>query len=272
MWVRLAIVDDTIAQKLYDQCAYALDLAEETHNILYQKALALHYIRALGARQLVNKVVEQLSNEWFVLNNPLFELELDFTQQDQSPDQSQDQSSMHSHWHQQLIEVEHKRDGISQFPPLTRLYTAPTMAQTVLNLVHEIALGIDPIRAKLVGIVSVYLANDHQANPVSKMSPNEQIMAHLRTWLWDQWRNGSQDELMLSMAYHCVLNQPKRAENLALRLALVSPNLAEKACYHLQALPDEQKSFFASSLEKQLKRVGKIKLWVACRTLLKLKR
>ena len=284
MWVRLAIVDDSIAEQVYKQCSEVLDIASnhelgvkqanEYPNELHKQALAMHYIRALGARQLLNLVYQNLEkhskqNEafvdddsleiskqasekaisWFAIKNPLFSANLD-----------------DSAWHNELSIVEHKRDGVSNFPPLKRLYAGETMAETALNLIHEIALSIDPIREQLLRLVNSYLASRSNLTSHQFIAQDDK----LRDWLWAQ--EGIQDEAMLLIAYQSIKDRPERAETLALRLALISPHLAEKACSNLQALPNDQKLIFATALEKQLKRVGKIRLWVSCRTALNIQK
>ena len=71
MWVRLAIVDDEVANQLYKHCSSVLELppheepntqaTEECSNKLYKQALAMHYIRALGARHLLSHVYQNLN-------------------------------------------------------------------------------------------------------------------------------------------------------------------------------------------------------------------
>lgn len=282
MWVRLAVVDDEVANQLYEHCSSVLQLplhvnsyaqAMEHSNNLYKQALAMHYIRSLGARHLLNHVYQNLSFDqnkekllttecstgtsdtinqqktvnWFVSKNPLYQVSLE-----------------HSTWHDELSKVEQKRDGVSHFPPLKRLYAENTMAETALNLVQDIALSIDPIRDKLLRLVNDYLSKFSACDDTETVVRSNS----LKDWLWSQWRDGIQDEAMLLIAYQSVKDQPKRAETLALRLALLSPQLAERACSSLKALPNDQKLSFAVALEKQLKRVGRIKLWVSCRTAL----
>jgi hypothetical protein len=87
----------------------------------------------------------------------------------------------------------------------------------------------------------------------------------LGDWLWDNWQVEDGLQSLLIIAYRCINGRSDRAEVLALRLALIATEQAEETCAALTELPIDQKRQFATHLEKQLKRVGKIKLWVHCR-------
>jgi hypothetical protein len=255
MWVRLAISDHSIADQIFEFCEeWLTDLKGVDEASLLRQALCLHYIRTLGARHLLPKVMKHLSCHhligetqkcWFEVPNPLASLSLD-----------------QSVWRTFLEQADNHRDGRSYFAPLTQLYYADTMGQTALNLFTEIALSIDPLKADVITLVSEHLSMREAVEIENKN------LLKLGDWLWDNWQVEDGLQSLLIIAYRCINGRPDRSEVLALRLALIAPEQAEQTCAALTKLPIDQKRQFATHLEKQLKRVGKIKLWVHCRKVL----
>ena len=256
MWVRVAIADHIIAARIYDLCSQSLhDPIVSDDATLLRQALALHYIRALGARHLLPLVLKALDTQyypenhrksrWFFTINPLSQM-----------------STEQSAWSDHMQTVEQSRDGQSMFTPLITVYSARTMGETALHLITYLALNSDPIKAQVFEIVKSHL--DELSYAPSESREREKLL----DWLWDNWQVDHQESGLLNIVEKCVENRNDRLETLAIRLALITTDLAEQVCQQLAQLPMEQKQFFSQNLEKQLKRVGKVKLWVYCRNAL----
>ena len=250
MWVRLGVADSEVSETIFKYCES--EFSKQTELILcpLRLGLSLHYIRSLGARHLLSGLIEALiksgedkRSDWFGIMNPLFE-----------------ERDIETNSRAILTARESKRDGVSSFQTLAPLFAATTLGITALDTVALLATREHPSREASIQYVSERLqrgdleATDHQ---------------YVQSWLWDYADLNRDLDSLLPVTVHLLSEKPSRSDILAIRLALLSPESAAAVCESLRGLNGELKSRFLSSLEKQLKRVGKISLWVRCREAIK---
>lgn len=148
------------------------------------------------------------------------------------------------------------RDGVSHFAPLQEVYAHSTLGESALTLIAEIAPPRHPARRAALNFIDAHL---------QMSSLDEARRDWLSTWLWDHLDMREGLAPLLPYARQILQGHPERAELLAVRLALITPDEALDVCQALQSLPQSERASFGSLLERQLKRVGKISLWVGCR-------
>lgn len=85
------------------------------------------------------------------------------------------------------------------------------------------------------------------------------------------WQALPPDELPQAIPWARTLltESPDLANQLASRFALLARDICPELCATLAPLPDDTKLVIANTLRKNLKRMGKVRLWVACREALK---
>lgn len=252
-WVRWGVADEIIAEMLFEQ---SRDVLEYSENSPLKQALALHYIRGLGGRHLLNMVAEILckclvlsSDRWqhldhaclFSIKNPL-----------------SDYVPQASTW-RDIRRAKLQTDDTSYFVPDQPHFAEETLGRTALTLICELAPSGHSSRQTALCMINHHLNGEVEyQGSLDKWSD----------WIWDL--SGPRDNLtvLLTHATQALEGRHDRARELALRLALISPEYAEQACRVLSKLGEDTKCIFVNQLEKQLKRVGKVRLWVRCRDIL----
>ena len=262
-WVREGVCDPLIAQQLFALVEEVLSLPEQ-HSAL-ELGLSMHYIRGLSGRHLLMLLSEALSrchhhdehiqSCWMDIDNPL----------------NEDHPT--SPWYQARLNDEQRRDGVSTFAPMNSLYARSSLGKSALVLIADLAPPGHPAKQQALQYASAHLSLytelSDSLDPSTRYESHEvPLIPWLTSWLWDHV--DIRDELtpLLPHASRCVQGSEQRQQALAIRLALIRPQDAEEICQALQSLEFKERQNFAKLLEKQLKRVGKIRLWVACRQLL----
>ena len=192
-----------------------------------KRALSLHFLRALGARGRCDRVSRVLTQR---PSDWLFIV-------NPLSELNEEASS--------LIEDSTSEDGVSFFPPRKVYFFEETLAETALQLLITLCPPQHSARERAIDWA---LAEDS-----------------LTVWAWDAWAPQRPHLPLLPSAFRILTDSEEWCEALALRLALFHPQEAPIFCEQLRELEPPRKSVFERTLEKQLRRVGKIKLWVRCR-------
>ena len=260
-WVREGVCDPVIADQIFSLIRQVLETPDR-YNAL-ELGLTLHYIRGLSGRHLLDHLGEALSaclahdvhdRCWMEIANPLYGI------------------TPASPWLESRLTVESLRDGVSEFAPLQSLYARPNLGESALALIAELAPPGHPAKQQALRYASAHLSRyTEQSSSTIRLDDDHDVPeAHshldwLTSWLWDHL--DVRDELtpLLPHAARCVRNSAHRQQALAIRLALIRPEDASRVCQALTSLELTDRQSFSKLLEKQLKRVGKIKLWVLCR-------
>jgi hypothetical protein len=197
------------------------------HASAFKRALSLHYLRALGARGCCERVSKTLTQRPY---DWLFIINPLFELNEEA---------------RPLMEDSTSEDGVSFFPPRKIYFVEETLAETALQL--------------LITLCPPQHIARESAIDWALTEPS------LTVWAWDAWAPQRAHLPLLQSALKVLNESEEWCEALALRLALFHPQEAPIFCEHLKALHSPQKHIFERTLEKQLRRVGKIKLWVHCR-------
>ena len=260
LWVREGVCDALIADQLFELIQNILR-ASRDHDAC-ELGLSMHYLRGLSGRHLLSVLSEVLSQClqchehiearcWMQESNPLNDAHLD------------------TPWFKERLIDEDRRDGVSAFAPMSSLYARPTLGESALVLIAELAPPGHPAKQQALRYASSHLSLYTRSALTPERTIDDQNHVHLTswltTWLWDHL--DIRDELtpLLPHASRCLQGSEERQTSLAIRLALIRPQDALEMCQALKTLDLEERKTFATLLEKQLKRVGKIRLWVACR-------
>ena len=153
---------------------------------------------------------------------------------------------------------------MSRFAHLAPLFSESSLGYTALSLIGDLSISGHPAMGRALAHVSAHLsASVGDRFYTETLSADDKL--RLSAWLWDHLDLKADLTPLLPVASECLNGRSDRAEVLAIRLALLSPESATLICQSLVSLELEQRQRFAMMLEKQLKRVGKIRLWVSCR-------
>ena len=201
-----------------------------------RRALAVHLARAVGARGLCEALCEALEASpegWRGVVNPL--------------------------WAAEPAPPPPPGDGVSRFPSPRLTFCAPTLAESALACLAALAPSAHPARERASRWALAEAAALWGRGAVEEAAP----LARLA------WETRDPRAPLLPLAPYAPLLlslHPELAEPLALRLALLCPHEAPALCAALAPLPPSAaRDAFARALQKQLGRVGRVRLWVECR-------
>ena len=262
MWVRLGVSDPRVSERIFERCVTQLQATGSslTQETALRLGLSLHYIRSLGARHLLNEVLESLTKSceldegesitqsWYSVDNPLFEVQ-----------------EVKTECRALISDREASRDKVSAFQAISPFFADQTLGSTALQTIALLSTHNHPARILAINHVSTRL----QSALRKELSLSTQERSFIQAWLWDQADWERDLSALLPMTSTLLNEKRSRVDLLAIRLALLSPKNAVQVCESLGQLEIEVKRQFTESLEKQLKRVGKVSLWVQCRETLK---
>lgn len=285
-WVREGVRDAQVADHIFTHVVKVLEDPTDDEKL----ALGIHYLRGLGGRHLLSALCEALSaclsassvmeanrktegeaedegitvetvgcdrsRCWLRRTNPLSA----YLERASTRSLDDHLETPHERAQRRRYERDALRDGVSQFAELRDLYAHPTLAESALMLIAELAQPGHAARQ-----VGSRYVSDHLSSP--DVDPRQR--AWLATWLWDHLDPRGTLEPLLPHARSCLSGHPRRIEALAVRLALLIPHEAISACEAMRSLSEAERALFSARLERQLKRVGRVKLWVQCRETLK---
>ena len=140
-------------------------------------------------------------------------------------------------------------DGVSRFASPVAYHASPTLAETALRVCYDLIPQAHPRYQEALswGLSS----SDHEPQ--------------LLRPLWEAWPAHERLTPLLPHLKTLLSADPSIGRALAIRVALFHPNDAPIITEGLSGLDLESLAPFRESLEKQLMRVKRVKLWVTCR-------
>jgi hypothetical protein len=205
-------------------------------NTLHEQSLALHYIRALGARYQAKAIFMSFQKQEIThlqQSNPLWD----------------QQQSIAEHIPPRINYPQNTR---SFFPNLVYYYCQPTVSDTYLAVLIDLLPENHFIRLQAID-----------------WAYTRGISPHL---VWQAWpKNRSHLPLIQFISAQLLIDTPDALSTLAVRLVLMHPNEILAFCMAIRKseLSKDHQQSFAHALHKQCKRTGNILIWGYAQRILK---
>ena len=227
IYVQLAVCHDAFAHAVIYIAQYWLSISKPT-----EQALALHYIRALGASYQAKHMLQAFHAQNITLLQKINPL-----------------------WDKQN-QLDHSRETLplrtnSHFPPAVYYYCRPTLADTYLATLCDLLPENHPMRLQAIDWC---LLNQISLSFILQVWPKTR--SHIPLLKWSHLLLLEQDE--------------KAIKELVIRLVLMHTDEVLAFCMHVSQvkLPKSVQTLWMQSLHKQCKRIGKIRLWREIRSVM----